>query len=160
MQPLLSVFLMLKVTRQIWLRKPATLNNISTSLTLYKNLLQVSSISSDELGMLLMLGMVGMGVFLLVAALACLAGKLANKNFQDVEQERIMQEEEDDLDNIENEGAIFIIDEGTEFDGPGIPSIAHGQKVEPSKRGVSDLSRCGVSFRRTIQELKHFHLKI
>lgn len=128
-------------------------------LYLHKNI-QVSSISSDELGMLLMLGMVGMGVFLLVAALACLAGKLANKNFQDVEQERIMQEEEDDLENIENEGAIFIIDEGTEFDGPGIPSIAHGQKVEPSKRGVSDLSRCGVSFRRTIQELKHFHLKI
>ena len=109
--------------------------------------------------MLLMLGVVGMVVFLLVTALVCLAGKLANKNFQDVEQERIIQEE-DDLDNMENEGAIFIIDEGAEFDGPGIPSLAPGQKVVDSDKGVSELPRCGVSLWRTVQELKHFHLKI
>ena len=106
--------------------------------------------------MLLMLGVVGMVVFLLVTALVCLAGKLANKNFQDVEQERIIQEE-DDLDNMENEGAIFIIDECPQFDGP---SLAPGQKVVASDKGVSELPRCGVSLWRTVQELKHFHLKI
>ena len=104
--------------------------------------------------MLLMLGAVGLGVFLLVAALACLAGKLANKNFQDVEQERIIQEEDEDFDNMESEGAIFIIDEGAEFDGPGIPSLAPGQKIIPPDKGVSELSRCGVSWWRTLQELK------
>ena len=110
--------------------------------------------------MLLMLGVVGMVVFLLVTALACLAGKLANKNFQDVEQEKIIQEEDDDLDNMENEGAIFIIDEGAEFDGPGIPSLAPGQKVVASDKGVSKLPRCGESWWRTVQGLKYFHLKI
>ena len=116
----------------------------------------MSTISSDELGMLLMLGAVGLGVFLLVAALACLAGKLANKNFQDLEQERIIQEEDEDFDNMESEGAIFIIDEGAEFDGPGIPSLAPGQKVIPRDE---ELPRFGLSWRRTVQELKHFHLK-
>ena len=106
--------------------------------------------------MLFMLGLVGLGVFILVAALACLAGKLASKNFQDQEREMIVQEEEEDYDNIDSEGAIFVIEEGAVFDSPGINSNTHEQRLARTK-GVSKLVRYGETWGKAFQELKHFY---
>ena len=76
---------------------------------------QVSSSPSDEMGLLVFLSIGGVGIFLLVIVLSVLAAKLASKIQTQDDMEGIMEAEDDDFsdhfDNIENEAAIFIIDE-------------------------------------------------
>ena len=61
-------------------------------------------------------------MFLLVIVLAFLAAKLATKNNREEDMEGIMEAEEDDFnehfDSIDNERAIFIIDERSKLNTP------------------------------------------
>ena len=74
---------------------------------------QVSSSESDEMGMLVLLSFVGLGIFLLVLALAFLASKLAREHYSQEDMEGIIDGEDEHciehFDSIENEIAIFII---------------------------------------------------
>ena len=63
-------------------------------------------------------------MFLLVILLAFLAAKLVTKNNREEDMEGIMEAEEDEFnehfDSVENEGAIFIIDERSKLNIPDI----------------------------------------
>ena len=76
---------------------------------------QVSTSQPDEIGMLVFLSIVGMGMFLLFLALAFLAARLARQNDGQDDVEEIVDPEDDyfceHFDSIENERAIFIIGE-------------------------------------------------
>jgi hypothetical protein len=76
------------------------------------------------MGMLILLSIVGMGMFLLVILLAFLAAKLVTKNDREDDMEGIMEAEEDvfndHFDSIDNERAIFIIDERSKLNMPDI----------------------------------------
>jgi uncharacterized UPF0160 family protein len=69
----------------------------------------------DEMGMLVLLSIVGMGMFLLLILLAFLAAKVVTKNNTEEDMEGIVEAEEDEfsehLDSIDNARAIFIIGE-------------------------------------------------
>ena len=87
-------------------------------------LFQVSSSASDELGMLVLLSIGGMGMFLLVILLAFLAAKLVTKNNREEDMEGFMEAEVDEFnehfDNIDSERAIFIVDERSKLNTPDI----------------------------------------
>jgi hypothetical protein len=76
----------------------------------------------DELGMLVLLSIGGMGMFLVVILLAFLAAKLVTKNSREEDMEGIMEAEEDTFnehfESIDNERAIFIIDERSKLNTP------------------------------------------
>ena len=76
------------------------------------------------MGMLVLLSVGGMGMFLLVILLAFLAAKLAAKNTREEDMEGIMEAEEDEynqhFDSLDNERAIFIIDERSKLNTPDI----------------------------------------
>ena len=90
---------------------------ISSVFRISKILFQVSPSGADEMGMLVLLSIGGMGMFLLVIVLAFLAAKLATKNNREDDMEGIMEAEEDvfdvHFDSIDNERAIFVIDESS-----------------------------------------------
>ena len=106
---------------------------------------QVSSSPSDEMGLLVFLSIGGVGIFLLVIVLTVLAAKLASMIQTQDDMEGIMEAEDDDFsdhfDNIENEAAIFIIDEK---DKPSedivfpIVSAEPIQQIAESDRNASD----------------------
>ena len=79
--------------------------------------MQVSPSSVDEIEMLILLSIGGMGMFLLVIVLAFLAAKLATKNSREEDMEGIMEAKEDEFnvhfDRFHNERAIFVIDESS-----------------------------------------------
>merc|ERR1719233_38877 len=87
---------------------------------LYMNQLgQVTPSPSEELGMLVALSVGGIVMFLLVIILTVLAAKLVTKDTTKDDTERIMDAEDDEFgdhfENIENEKAIFTIDEMSKF---------------------------------------------
>ena len=75
--------------------------------------------AADDLGMIVLLTAGGIGMVLLLATLAFLAAKLATKNHTDDDQEGILEddyeEENSGHDSIDNERAIFIIEESDKF---------------------------------------------
>ena len=74
---------------------------------------------SDARGMIVLLTAGGIGMVLLLATLAFLAFKLATKNYTEDDQEGILEddyeEEYSGHDSIDNERAIFIIEESDKF---------------------------------------------
>ena len=88
-------------------------------------MLQVSLGGVDEMGMLVLLSIGGMGMFLLVIVLAFLATKLVTRDNGEEDREGIMRAyEENDFnehfDSLDDERAIFIIDESSKLSTPNI----------------------------------------
>ena len=109
--------------------------------------------------MLILLALVGLGVFLLIAALAFLAGKLASKNYYDQEQEGIIQDDceeyHEDIDSIDNEGAIFIIDESIMLDSPCLNNRSSvNNPSEQSDKNESAPLRYGSRLCGSLRQLK------
>ena len=72
--------------------------------------------ASADRGMIILLTVGGMGLVLLLSTLAFLAAKLATKNHNADDQEGIMEDDYEEeysghIDTIDNERAIFIIEE-------------------------------------------------
>ena len=84
----------------------------------------------------------GVGIFLLVTGLAALAVKLGNTEASHEDTEKIIETEED---NLSDERAIFIIDEGSKFDTEDIVSAKDLsetiQQIDKSEKNASSKSR-------------------
>ena len=116
---------------------------------------QVSTIASDDAGMLVFLSVGGMGMFFLVITLAFLAARLASNKHNQDDMEGIMEADEEDFsehfENIENEGAIFIIEERETFDAV---NIVNPQTEEMDKNKAISISIKQQIFSRIVNKVK------
>ena len=112
---------------------------------------QVSTSQPDEMGMLVFLSIVGMGMFLLVLALAFLAARLARQNDGQDDVEKIIDPEDESFDSVENERAIFIIGEMDKFDTEDIviPRVV-SEKIKKKEESDGDAAAGADSKQRRI----------
>ena len=101
-------------------------------------------------------------MFLLVILLAFLAVKLVTKNTREEDMEAIMEAEEDQFndhfDSIDNEGAIFIIDESSKLTTPDIVNdrILHETNYQSneSDRNLANIENKSSKVERLLKTFK------
>ena len=83
---------------------------------------QISSGPTDVMEVLVLIGIGGVGIVMLVIILTVLTAKLVIRNTLDEATENIIEEDEDDEDDVdvEDECALFIIDERYNLDTEGL----------------------------------------
>ena len=82
---------------------------------------QISSSPADVLGVFVLMSIGGIGMFMLVITLIVLTAKFVVKTTFDESRDIIIKAEDDEDDDVENECALFIIDDKySKYDNEGL----------------------------------------